>query len=241
MTVLEARGLRKVYDGAPAPAVDDVDLRVAAGEAVSVMGPSGCGKSTLLHLLGGLDAATGGAIHLAGRRVDRCSETEWAKLRRRHIGVVFQAYNLVDTLTVRQNVELPARLGGMSAKVARSRSSELLERLGVAAVATAVPVRLSGGQRQRVAIARALVTTPEVLLADEPTGALDSVATADLLDVLASVRESGCALVLVTHDPRVATTADRLLTMRDGRFVDETRLDDTTRRLRLSDLVEAER
>jgi putative ABC transport system ATP-binding protein len=221
--VIEARGLVRHYpsDGPPIRAVDGVDLVVEAGEAVSVMGPSGCGKSTLLHLLGGLERPDAGELHLAGARVDGLSETQWARFRRRNVGFVFQAFHLVDELTAAENVELPALLVGGSRRGARRRAMELLERLGVGDRGGHLPDHLSGGERQRVAVARALINEPMVVLADEPTGNLDSRATGDLLRLLGEVRQ---ALLIVTHDARVASTADRLLTMRDGAIVAQTRL-----------------
>jgi putative ABC transport system ATP-binding protein len=224
--VIEARGLLRRYPGAGSPirAVDGVDLEVEEGETVSVMGPSGCGKSTLLHLLGGLERPDAGELYLGGRRVDRLSETRWAVLRRRGIGFVFQAFHLVDELTSVENVELPALLLGVPRREARRRARELLERLGVAGRAGHLPDRLSGGERQRVAVARALVNRPLLVLADEPTGNLDSRATGDILRLFAELRRSGQALLIVTHDARVASSADRLLTMRDGAIVAQTRL-----------------
>ena len=226
VNVIESRGLCKSYpaDGTPVRAVDDVDLVVAAGEAVSVMGPSGCGKSTLLHLLGGLERPDSGELHLAGREVQGLSQTAWAQLRRRHVGFVFQAFHLVDELTAVENVELPALLLGSPARAARRKALELLDRLGVADRADRLPHRMSGGQQQRVALARALVNEPVLVLADEPTGSLDSRATGEILALLAELRDAGQTLLLVTHDPRVATTAQRLLTMRDGAIVEETQL-----------------
>jgi putative ABC transport system ATP-binding protein len=225
--VIEARGLVRRYaaDGSPVRAVDGVDLEVEAGEAVSVMGPSGCGKSTLLHLLGGLERPDAGELHLGGERVDGLSETQWAVFRRRNVGFVFQAFHLVDELTSVENVELPALLVGDSRRAARRRAIELLERLGVAGRAGHLPDHLSGGERQRVAVARALVNRPLVVLADEPTGNLDSRATVDILRLFGELRQGGQALLVVTHDARVASTADRLLTMRDGAIVAQTRLD----------------
>ena len=227
-TVLRAQGLAKTYsgDGIDVLALRGVDLEVGAGEFVAVMGPSGCGKSTLLHLLGGLDRPTAGSIELDGRRVESLSEAAWAVLRRRELGFVFQFFNLVGTLTVAENVELPARLVGISPAEARRRREELLERLGVSARADTLPSRLSGGQQQRVAIARALVNRPAVLLADEPTGNLDSASAAEVLGLLRELKAEGQTLVLVTHDARVAASADRVLAMRDGLVVDETRLED---------------
>jgi putative ABC transport system ATP-binding protein len=224
--VLEARGLVRSYqaEGSPIRAVDGVDLVVEAGETVSVMGPSGCGKSTLLHLLGGLERPDAGELYLDGRRVDGLSETAWAVRRRRALGFVFQAFHLVDELTAVENVELPALLVGASRRDARGRAMALLERLGVAGRAGHLPDRLSGGERQRVAVARALVNDPLVVLADEPTGNLDSRATGELLRLFAELREARQALLIVTHDARVASIADRLLTMRDGAIVAQTRL-----------------
>lgn len=232
--VIQARGLTKQYagDGASGPAVravDELDLVVEAGETVSVMGPSGCGKSTLLHLLGGLEHPDGGELRLGGRQVEGLSETRWARLRRRDIGFVFQAFHLVDELTAVENVELPALLLGASARDARRRALALLDRLGVADRAGHLPDRMSGGQRQRVAVARALINNPMLVLADEPTGSLDSRATGEILQLLAELGDAGQTLLLVTHDPRVATVATRLLTMRDGRIIEETRLGGPTR------------
>jgi putative ABC transport system ATP-binding protein len=224
--VIEARGLVRRYPGEPAPvrAVDGVDLVIEPGETVSVMGPSGCGKSTLLHLLGGLDRPDEGEIFLGGRQVDGLSETEWAVLRRRMVGFVFQAFHLVDELTAVENVELPALLVGESRRQARRRATELLDRLGVGARAGHLPDRLSGGERQRVAVARAVVNEPLVVLADEPTGNLDSAATGEILRLMGDLGAAGQTFVVVTHDARVAASADRLLTMRDGAITAETRL-----------------
>jgi putative ABC transport system ATP-binding protein len=188
------------------------------------MGPSGCGKSTLLHLLGGLERPDAGELYLGGERVDGLSETAWAVRRRSRLGFVFQAFHLVDELTSVENVELPALLLGASRRDARRRAMELLERLGVAGRAGHLPDRLSGGERQRVAVARALINRPLLVLADEPTGNLDSRATGDLLRLVAELREARQALLVVTHDARVASTADRLLRMRDGAIVAQTRL-----------------
>jgi putative ABC transport system ATP-binding protein len=224
--VLRARGLRKHYgqgDGL-VRAVDGVDLDVAPGETVAVMGPSGCGKSTLLHLLGGLDRASGGEVWLAGRRIDRIGEKALARMRRSDVGFVFQAFHLMEELTAVENVELAALLAGRSPRVARGRATELLERVGLADRTGFLPSALSGGQRQRVAIARALSNEPLIVFADEPTGNLDSAATVDVLRLFDSLHEAGQTLVIVTHDSRIAATADRLISMRDGVFVDETRL-----------------
>jgi putative ABC transport system ATP-binding protein len=205
-------------------AVDGVDLDIGAGETVAVMGPSGCGKSTLLHLLGGLDRPSGGEVSLNGRRIDDIGEKALARMRRTDVGFVFQAFHLMEELTAIENVELPALLAGRSPRAARRRAEELLEQVGLADRARFLPSALSGGQRQRVAIARALSNEPLVVLADEPTGNLDSAATLDVLRLFESLHESGQTLVIVTHDARIAATADRMISMRDGAFVDETRL-----------------
>ena len=205
-------------------AVDEVDLEVRAAETVAVMGPSGCGKSTLLHLLGGLERPSDGEVVLAGSRLDQMSERALAQLRRTAIGFVFQAFHLMDELTARENVELPALLAGRSPRAARRHASELLERVGLGDRAGFLPAALSGGQRQRVAVARALSNDPLVVLADEPTGNLDSAATRDVLRLFDSLHAAGQTLVIVTHDPRIAATADRLISMRDGAFVDDTRM-----------------
>jgi ABC-type lipoprotein export system ATPase subunit len=224
--MVRARGLRKEYGKLDSlvRAVDGVDLDVAAGETLAVMGPSGCGKSTLLHLLGGLDRATAGELWLAGRRIHQMSERGLAALRRDAVGFVFQAFHLMDELTAAENIELPLLLAGRSPRTARRRATELLEQVGLADRARHLPSQLSGGQRQRVAIARALANRPQVVLADEPTGNLDSEATLDVLRLFESLHEAGQTLVIVTHDARIAATADRLISMRDGAFIDETRL-----------------
>jgi putative ABC transport system ATP-binding protein len=226
--VLAARGLRKHYGSGAAlvRAVDDVDLTVRAGESVGVVGPSGCGKSTLLHVLGGLEPATGGELYLTGARVDGLSETAWARLRRRSVGFVFQAFHLLGELNAVENVELPALLAGTRPGAARRRAADLLDRVGLADRAGHLPGALSGGQRQRVAVARALVNDPVLVLADEPTGNLDSAAAAEVLRLFDGLREAGQTLVVVTHDARIAAITDRLVSMRDGALVTETRLAD---------------
>jgi ABC-type lipoprotein export system ATPase subunit len=224
--ILRTQGLEKEYGEGEGivRALDAVQLEVSAGETLAVMGPSGCGKSTLLHVIGGLERPSAGEVWLEGRRIDRLSENALARLRRRAIGFVFQAFHLMDELTAVENVELPALMAGGSPRAARRRATERLERVGLADRAEHLPSALSGGQRQRVAIARAVSNEPLVVLADEPTGNLDSAATLDVLRLLDSVRSSGQTLVIVTHDERIAATADRLISMRDGAFVEETRL-----------------
>ena len=224
--VLRARGLRKEYgkNEGQVRAVNGVDLNVTPGETVAVMGPSGCGKSTLLHLLGGLDRLSAGELWLNGRRIDRLSERALAALHAREIGFVFQAFHLMDELTAVENIELPALVAGRSPRQARQRALALLDQVDLADRAHHLPSGLSGGQRQRVAIARALVNDPLVVLADEPTGNLDSEATLDVLRLFQNLHASGLTLVIVTHDERVAASADRLVSMRDGALTGETRL-----------------
>jgi putative ABC transport system ATP-binding protein len=230
--VLRARGLGKGYGRGEASvrAVDEVSLEVAVGESVAVVGPSGCGKSTLLYLLGGLERPTRGSVWLGNEQIDRMPEARLARLRRRAVGFVFQAFHLVDELTSLENVELPALLAGGSPSAARHRATELLEQVGLSDRARHLPSELSGGQRQRVAIARALANEPMVVFADEPTGNLDSAATNDVLRLFDQLHMNGQTLVIVTHDERIAATADRLISMRDGAFVDETRLTGGTAR-----------
>jgi ABC-type lipoprotein export system ATPase subunit len=241
-SVLRTVGLRKHYGKAEGlvRAVDDVNLEIVRGEALAVMGPSGCGKSTLLHLLGGLDRPSGGEVWLAGRRVDGLSERSLARMRRREIGFIFQSFHLMDELTAIENVELPALLADRSPRQARRRALELLEQVGLADRGRHLPAALSGGQRQRVAIARALANEPLVVLADEPTGNLDSAATLEVLRLLDRLHTAGLTLVIVTHDQRVAATADRLVSMRDGALVDEMKLTGGSAR-KVSDLVAMER
>jgi ABC-type lipoprotein export system ATPase subunit len=224
--ILRTRGLRKEYGRAAGlvRAVDGVDLEVERGETVAIMGPSGCGKSTLLYLLGGLDRPTSGEIWLDDQDVTRLSERALARLRRDAIGFVFQAFHLMDELTAVENVELPALLAGRSPRAARQRATELLDRVGLTDRAKFLPTQLSGGQRQRVAVARALVAEPLVVLADEPTGNLDSASTRDVLRLFDQLHAAGQTLVIVTHDPRIAATADRMISMRDGAFIDQTML-----------------
>ncbi|MFF4986245.1 ABC transporter ATP-binding protein [Streptosporangium saharense] len=222
--VVRALGLVKTHGQGQSRvrAVDEVGLEVPQGQTLAVMGPSGCGKSTLLHLLGGLERPTGGEVWVAGRRIDTLSERALARMRRRSVGFVFQAFHLVEELSAAENVELPALLAGCSRRQARRRASLLLEQVGLSGRARHLPSQLSGGQRQRVAVARALANDPLVVLADEPTGNLDTAATLDVLRIFEDLRSAGQTLVIVTHDERVAATADRLVSMRDGMFVDDT-------------------
>jgi putative ABC transport system ATP-binding protein len=218
--VLTARDLGKVYPP-KVEALRGVDLDLDEGEFVAIMGPSGSGKSTLLHVLAGLEPLTRGQLSLCGRRVDRLSAGAWAVLRRKHVGFVFQRSNLLSGMTVADNVELPALLAGSSARQARKRREELLGELGISAKTNANPATLSGGEQQRVALARALVNEPSLLLADEPTGNLDSASAKDVLRLLRRAHASGQAIVLVTHDARVACQADRVVNLFDGMIADD--------------------
>lgn len=224
--VLRAVDLCKDYGRGQARvrAVDAFSVEVTLGESIAVVGPSGCGKSTLLYLLGGLERASQGETWLGGEQIDRMPEARLARLRRHAVGFVFQAFHLVDELTVLENVELPALLSGASPRAARQRARELIEEFDMSDRVRHLPSELSGGQRQRIAVARALANHPLVVLADEPTGNLDSAATNDVLRLFDQLHANGQTLVIVTHDERVAATADRLISMRDGAFVDETRL-----------------
>jgi putative ABC transport system ATP-binding protein len=217
---IRTEGLRKTFeaDTAPVRALRGVDLVLRRGEFVAVMGPSGCGKSTLLNLIAGLDVPTAGGVFLAGIPLAGKGESELARLRRAHIGFVFQFHNLLDGMTAHEQVALPAALAGAPRRQANARAHELLDLLGLRDKAGALPGVLSGGERQRLAIARALANRPTLLLADEPTGALDSAAGQDVLDLFRRLYAGGQTILLVTHDERVAAGAERGLQMRDGRL-----------------------
>ncbi|MDP9862488.1 MULTISPECIES: ABC transporter ATP-binding protein [Streptosporangium] len=221
--IVNTVNLVKVYQngGVPVHAVRGVDLKVEAGQFVAIMGPSGSGKSTLVHMIGGLDARTSGEIWLDGKRADTLNESAWALLRRQKIGFVFQFFNLVANMTVADNVELPALLSGASPREARERREQLLGELGLSDRADAAPAQLAGGEQQRVALARALANRPSLLLADEPTGNLDSRNTRDVLRLLSEVHRDGQTIILVTHDARVASLADRVVSLLDGEIVDD--------------------
>ncbi|MCL6675008.1 ABC transporter ATP-binding protein [Streptomyces panaciradicis] len=225
--VLRAEGLVKTHygEGAPAHAVRGVDLCVRPGEFLAVTGPSGAGKSTLLHLLGGLQRPDGGRIWLDGKSADAWSEARWAVERRKRIGIVFQFFNLVSNLSVADNVELPALLAGVTPKRARAEREELLAELGLDGKERSLPGELSGGEQQRVALARALVNHPPLLLADEPAGSLDSKGTREVMRLLSRFHGRGQTIVLVTHDARLASAADRVISFFDGRIADDAELD----------------
>ncbi len=218
--VIRLADVTKTYQAGAPPALSGVSFGVAAGEVVAVMGPSGSGKSTLLNLVAGLDRPTAGTVTVAGRRIDTLGEGALARFRARHVGIIFQFFNLLDDLTVEDNVLLPAQLAGASRRQARARAGELLDRMGIGEHRDAYPARLSGGQRQRVAIARALVNSPELLLADEPTGALDTAAGQEIGRLLRELNAAGQTLVLVTHDPALARRyAARTVRLVDGQVV----------------------
>ena len=226
MTVLiQAKGVVKTYDGAAkVEAVRGIDLTVERGEFVALMGPSGSGKSTLLNLLTGLDRPSAGEVWLDGQRIDRMKEASLAKMRRRKIGVVFQFFNLLPTLSAAENVELPMLLVGCGRRAARKAAIELLDGLGLNGKHDTAPKQLSGGQQQRVALARALANSPDLLVGDEPTGNLDSASARDVLDLLRATHKRRQTLLLVTHDARVAAAADRVIEMRDGLLAGQTDL-----------------
>jgi putative ABC transport system ATP-binding protein len=217
-SVVELSEVTRRFDADP-PALDAVTVTVSRGEAVAVLGPSGSGKSTLLNLVAGLDRPSSGTVTVAGSRIDGLGEARLARFRRAHIGLVFQFFHLLDELTVLDNTMLPARLAGVPRPTALGRAEALLDRLGIGPLAHAYPARLSGGERQRVAVARALVNRPALLLADEPTGALDTTAGQDVRDLLLELhRDEGQTIIMVTHDLSLAEAcASRIVRLVDGR------------------------
>jgi putative ABC transport system ATP-binding protein len=220
--LIQLENVTKRYDNRTAPAVADVNLTVAPGEAVAIMGPSGSGKSTLLNLIAGMDRPTSGTVRVGDQQVDTLSETAVARFRRRHVGMIFQFFNLLDDMTVMDNVLLPAQLAGVRSSAARARAEELVVTLRIAHRRDAYPARLSGGERQRVAIARALVNRPAVLLADEPTGAVDSATGAEIGALLLELNSSGQTLILVTHNPELAAIyTHRVIGLADGRLASD--------------------
>ncbi len=228
LSLIQTENLTKIYGRGEAAviALDHVNLTVHEGEFVAVMGPSGCGKSTLLHLIGGLDRPTDGIVRLEGRTLNDLKDDDLTRLRRRKIGFVFQFYNLIPVLTALENAALPLLLDGLPAAEAQSRAAEWLTRFGLGDRLHHRPDQLSGGQQQRVAIARALVTMPSLILADEPTGNLDTRSADQIASLLREVtRQYGRTVVMVTHDPRIAAYADRIIFLKDGRVVDEANLE----------------
>jgi putative ABC transport system ATP-binding protein len=227
--LIQLSDVTKRYGAAGVPALDRISVQVAQGEAVAVMGPSGSGKSTLLNLVAGLDRPSAGAVTVAGQRIDALSETRLARYRRRQVGMIFQFFNLLDDLTVADNVLLPAQLAGTPRRKARARCAELLDQLGIGKYRDTYPGRLSGGERQRVAIARALVNDPAVLLADEPTGAVDTRTGEEIGQLLLQLNAAGQTLVLVTHSPDLAVKyAKRTVRLVDGHLADDTVTGTTT-------------
>jgi putative ABC transport system ATP-binding protein len=218
--VIRVRGVRKTYEseGMPVRALRGVDFEMAPKEFVAVMGPSGCGKSTLLNLVAGLDTPSEGDIAVAGEPLAGKDENELARMRRRHVGIVFQFFNLLEGMTCLENVALPAMIAGASRKQAERRARDLLDLLGLGDKTRSIPAVLSGGQRQRLAIARALANQPTMLLADEPTGALDSAGGAEVMELFRRLHTGGQTILLVTHDQEVAAAASRIAWMRDGRM-----------------------
>ena len=220
--LVQLENVTKRYDSGAAPAVADVSLAVAPGEAVAIMGPSGSGKSTLLNLIAGMDRPSNGTVRVGDTRVDTLSETGVARFRRRQVGMIFQFFNLLDDMTVMDNVLLPAQLAGARSGAARTRAEELLVTLRIAHRRDAYPARLSGGERQRVAIARALVNRPAVLLADEPTGAVDTATGDQIGELLLELNAAGQTLILVTHNPELAARyAHRIVELADGRIASD--------------------
>ncbi|WP_222703652.1 ABC transporter ATP-binding protein [Sinomonas sp. R1AF57] len=239
MTALvQLQKVSRVYDGgSETVALDAVNLIVQRGEFTAIMGPSGSGKSTLLNLIAGLDRPTSGTVTVAGVDVGASGQSALAKFRRVSVGFVFQFFNLLGTMTVAENVAVPAELAGRPRAVVRERVASVLEDLGIADLAHKYPDSLSGGQKQRVSLGRALVNEPALLLADEPTGALDSRSGQQVMDLVAALNEHGQTVLFVTHDHQLATAyGRRIVTLRDGRIADDTMLD-SRRAVPLGELI----
>lgn len=216
-------GLRKTYQMGlvEVHALDGVDLEIAANTFCVVMGPSGSGKSTLLHLIGGLDRPTAGRITVAGQQIDSLDENALAVFRRRTVGFIFQSFNLIPSMTAVENVSFPLRFGRARRSDRRLKAVAALDRVGLSDRALHRPTELSGGQQQRVAIARALVNDPQLILADEPTGNLDTASGASIMQLLSDLHHSGRTVIVVTHDPRMAKVATRIVHLLDGKIVDD--------------------
>lgn len=235
--LIELTDVSKSYDGGSQAALNRIELNIGAGEFAAVMGPSGSGKSTLLNLIAGLDRPTRGGVVVDGVDLRRLDESGLARYRRTRLGFIFQFFHLLNDLTVFDNVVLPAQLVGNNSRTARRRAGELLQQLGIAEKAEQFPSRLSGGQRQRVGIARALINEPALLLADEPTGALDSRSGEQVMELLEGFNREGQTILLVTHDAKLAARyAERVISLRDGRIVDDARLK-TVARAAAADLL----
>jgi putative ABC transport system ATP-binding protein len=228
MSLIQTENLTKIYGSGDTQvtALDHVNLKVEKGDFIAVMGPSGCGKSTLLHLLGGLDRPSEGRVAVDGISLAEMKDDELTRLRRKRMGFVFQFFNLIPVLTAVENAALPITLDGTKPSAAKKRAAEWLRRLGLEDRLNNRPDQLSGGQQQRVAVARALVSAPILILADEPTGNLDTKSGDEIASLLRKVaKEYGRTVVMVTHDPRIAAYADRIIFLKDGRIVDETQLE----------------
>jgi len=222
-SIIETRGLTKVFgsNGTAVHALCGIDLTVSAGEFVALVGPSGSGKSTLMAIIGCLDSPTGGSYALDGTNVEGLSGAALARIRNEKVGFIFQSYNLLPKASIARNVELPLLYAGVGRKERRRRALELLEKVGIPEKANVLPGVLSGGQRQRVAIARALANNPALLLADEPTGALDSKTGEEVLALFKELHRQGNSVMLVTHDPHIASLAERRVELRDGLVVSD--------------------
>jgi putative ABC transport system ATP-binding protein len=228
MPIISTQNLTKIFgSGSTAiTALDQVNISVNNGEFVAIMGPSGCGKSTLLHLIGGLDRPTSGQVLIENIPIEEMKDDQLTELRRRRIGFVFQFFNLIPVLNALENAALPVTLDGVKPAVAQKKAAEWLNRFGLSDRLNSRPEQLSGGQQQRVAIARALAAEPSLILADEPTGNLDTRSGDEIAGLLREVvKQYGRTVIMVTHDPRIAAYADRIIFLRDGRIVDQTRLD----------------
>ncbi|HEV2762488.1 MAG TPA: ABC transporter ATP-binding protein [Pyrinomonadaceae bacterium] len=221
--LIRLEGITKVFltDEIETHALEHIDMNIRRGEYVSIAGPSGCGKSTLLAILGLLDTQSAGSYLLDGKPVDSLNPVERARIRNREIGFIFQSFNLIGDLTVYENVELPLTFQGLAAAERRRRVQESLEKVGMAHRQKHLPSQLSGGQQQRVAVARALVSNPLIMLADEPTGNLDSTNGEAVMQLLSDLNSQGATICMVTHDPRFAHYADRVINLFDGRIVGE--------------------